>query len=588
MKYKTQWDLSLLYKGDNDAQIEIDVRKIETACASFEKKYRGKNFISTPDVLYKALKDFEALEVLSIEKPWWYFALRNRLNSNDVKAAAAATKIEQRLNNAANKIKFFILTIGKISKEKRKKFLDAKVLTRYRYFLERIFIRADYNLSEAEEQLVSLLSQTSYTMWVDGQERVLTQQTVKHKGKDIPLSQALNLIRDLPKNERRALSDHVNTVLKNNSQFAEAEINAVYNYKKVMDERRGYKKPYSATALGHENDEKTIEALVAIVTKYFDISKRFYTLHARLLGEKKIFMADRNTKIGSIKKTFDFDTSVSIVRNSFKEVDQKYADILDLFLKRGQIDVAPKKGKDNGAFCWGMGQLPTYVLLNHVDDIRSVETLAHEMGHAIHTEYSKQQPPFYQHYSTACAEVASTFFEQVVIDSLQDNLSEEEQLVFLHNKISGDVVTIFRQIACFNFELELHNKIRTEGQLSKEKIAKLLQKHLQSYLGKSVEVSDDDGYFYVAWSHIRRFFYVYSYAYGQIISRALYEKWKKDSSYAKKIEQFLSAGRSMSPSDIFKSIGITVDRKFFEIGLKGIEHDLKKLETLAKRLKKIQ
>lgn len=151
----------------------------------------------------------------------------------------------------------------------------------------------------------------------------------------------------------------------------------------------------------------------------------------------------------------------------------------------------------------------------------------------------------------------------------------------------GDISTIFRQIACFNFELELHENIRKEGQVNRSAIAKLLQKHMRAYTGKSMEVTEDDGYFYVTWSHIRRFFYVYSYAYGQIVSRALYEKWKSDSSYSKKIEQFLSAGRSMSPKDIFKSIGITIDKTFFETGLKAIEADIIKLEKLAKKHKKI-
>jgi oligoendopeptidase F len=109
-----------------------------------------------------------------------------------------------------------------------------------------------------------------------------------------------------------------------------------------------------------------------------------------------------------------------------------------------------------------------------------------------------------------------------------------------------------------------------------------MAKHLKSYMGPVVDVSDDDGYFYVYWSHIRRFFYVYSYAYGQLISKALYEKWKEDSSYADKIKQFLRAGESMSPEDIFKSIGIDTSKLgFFEAGLKSIEKDIARLEKLA-------
>ena len=144
------------------------------------------------------------------------------------------------------------------------------------------------------------------------------------------------------------------------------------------------------------------------------------------------------------------------------------------------------------------------------------------------------------------------------------------------------MASIFRQVACFNFELQLHRRIRAEGQLSRGEIAKLLRKHLESYLGPAVRITDDDGYFFVTWSHIRRFFYVYSYAYGQLISRALFENWKADKSYAKKIEQFLSAGCSISPENIFKRAGIdTSNTKFFEAGLRSIEKDIDKLEKLT-------
>lgn len=588
MNYRTEWNLGLLYKSEKDPQIEKDIITIEKVCLAFEKKYKGKDFLSSPKRLAQAFTDKETLtEEMNGNKCWWYFALRNRLNSDDSYAGAMATKMDQRINNAANKIKFFFLEISKISPKNQSMYLNDPDLFPYKYALERMFNSAKYNLSEKEEQIISLLSQTSYDMWVDGQQRVLTQETIEHARKTIPLSKAMSILGDEPKKTRQILHNKINNALKRNASFASAEINAVFNYKKILDERRGYKKCYSETVLGYENDEKTVEDLVDVVTKYFRLSHRFYSLHSKLLGKKNITMADRSVKIGEIKKKFDFESSIDLVKNAFTKVDKKYAQYVDTYLENGQIDVYPKKGKDSGAFCWGIDLLPTYVLLNHTDNVRSVETFAHEMGHAIHTELSKKQPPRYRHYSTATAEVASTFFELVAADDLEAGLSDKEKIVLLHNKTMGDISTIFRQIACFNFEKELHEKIRTEGQLDQGQIAILLQKHLQSYTGKSMEVTQDDGYFFVTWSHIRRFFYVYSYAYGQIISRALYEKWKADPSYAKKIEQFLSAGRSMSPKDIFKSIGITTNAAFFEAGLKGIEADIDKLEKLAKKQKLI-
>lgn len=583
MSYRTSWNLSLLYKGKDDPQIEKDLKRIERTCASFEGKYKNVAFTARPTVLAEALADREALsEAIDGRKPWWYFALQADLNSDDSATSAMATKLEQRIAAALNRVTFFDLEVAKIASTDQSKFLKHKALAPYRYALERVFQSARYNLTEGEEQLENLLSQTSYSMWIEAQERLLNQQIVKHGTKKLPIVQAISELSDLPKGPRRKLHGEIIKNLKSISHVAEAELNAVYNFKKVMDERRGFEKPYSATILGYENDERSIERFVALVTKRFPIAHRFYKLHAKLHGERAAYLADRASTIGAITTTFDFETSVEILRAVLARVDQDYVAILDRFLANGQIDVLPRKGKRGGAYCWGMGQLPTFVLLNHVNDVRSLETLAHEMGHAIHTELSRAQPPRYRKYSTATAEVASTFFEQLIADEIERRLPKNEQKILLHNRLMGDVSTIFRQIACFNFEYELHVAIRSEGQVSKEVMAGLMAKHLRSYLGKTIRVTEDDGYYFIYWSHIRRFFYVYTYAYGQLISRALYERWKKDPSYAIQIKQFLQAGRSMSPEAIFASIGIdTAKTSFFEAGLTSIEQDIERLEQMA-------
>ena len=587
MKIQTSWNLSLLYKSDQDPQIEKDLKTIETLCAFFEKKYKGKQFTKTPLVLFKILKESEKLsEIIDSCAPSRYFHFKTDLDSNDSKSLAISTKYGQRLTEAGNKIKFLGLEIAKIPANKQKNFLNYPALKPYHYLLTQIFINAKYNLSEGEEQLEDLLGQPGYGMWVDTQEKLLNQQVIRHKGRNIPVAEAVASVSDMPKKDRREVHDKINAVLKSVSHMAEGELNAIYNFKKIMDKRRGYKKPYSATILGYENDEGAIENFVSLVSKYFKISHRFYKLQANLFGEKKIKLADRSAKIGEIKTKFDFLKSVDTLRSALGNFNQEYLDIFNKFLKNGQIDVYPKKGKTGGAYCSGHGQLSTFILLNHVDTLRSFETLAHEMGHAIHTELSKSQPSRYRDYTIATAEVASTLFEQVVSEEIEKLLTKKEQIILLHNKILGDISTIFRQVACFNFELELHENIRRDGQVSKENIAKLMSKHLKSYLGEAVEVTDDDGYFYVYWSHIRRFFYVYTYAYGKIISRALYEKWKQDHSYAKKIEQFLRAGGSMSPEDIFKMIGIDTSKPaFFETGLKSVDKDIAKLERLSKGFK---
>jgi len=369
-------------------------------------------------------------------------------------------------------------------------------------------------------------------------------------------------------------------VLKKISDFSESEINAVITDKKINDKLRGFKTPYEATVKGYENDLKTVKDLVEAVTRNFSIAHKFYKIKSEILGERKLSYADRGAKIGKAEIEIPFEEAAKRVIKSFSEANTEFGNFVNESFQKGLVDVFPKKGKHGGAFCSSGIGMPTYILLNHIPDFRSMTTLAHEMGHGIHAKYSKKQRPLYEGHTIATAEVASTFFENLVFEEALQNISPKEKMVLLHDKISDDIATIFRQIACFNFEYDLHMSIRKEGFLPKEKIAELLNKHMQNYLGPTFELTPKDGYFFVNWSHIRSFFYVYSYAFGQLISDALYIRYKKDRKKIADVIQFLSAGCSDSPENIFKKIGINPNRKLFETGLNRIKENVDELEKL--------
>jgi oligoendopeptidase F len=303
-----------------------------------------------------------------------------------------------------------------------------------------------------------------------------------------------------------------------------------------------------------------------------------------MLKLKSITYADRNAQVGKINKKITFAEAAKIVSDTFAKLHPRYADIFERLLANGQVDVYPKLGKSGGAYCSHMVDQPTLVLLNHVDNAHSLLTLAHEMGHAIHSEQSKGQRPMYEGYSTVTAETASTFFERAAFEALVATLSKKEQVIALHDRLQDDISTVFRQIACFNFEAEMHTEIRTKGLLTKEQLAALMNKHMGAYLGPAVTLAPEDGYFFVAWSHLRRFFYVYSYAYGQLVSRALWERVQKDKKFIDKVDGFLKAGGSASPEEIFAECGLDLYKpQVFLVGLKGIEKDVAELERAVGR-----
>ncbi len=581
---KTEWDLSLLYTGLKDPRIERDQKQADQAIAAFAKKYRkDKKYLKNPEALAKALTEYEKLATLPASRASYYTSFRKELNVEDKAAEALAAILDERGTKRGNKIVFFTLELGKLPKATQKKFLASPALKPFHYWLKQLFDTAKYDLSEPEEKVLSLLGSVAYDRWVQATENILGKKTVSHNRKTLPLPEAEALVQTLPTAQRRTLYKSVRAVYESVADVAESEMNAIYTGKKVQDELRGFKAPYEATVLSYQNDPRSILALVDAVTKKASIAHRFYEVKRKLLKENKLTYADRAAHIGEIKTKVPFEKAVSIVRETFGSLDPQYADLFDRLLANGQVDVAPKKGKTGGAFCASGVTVPTYVLLNHIDNFESLKTLAHEMGHAVHAERAKTQRPLYQGHPISTAETASTFFETAALNRVIEMLPEEEQLIALHDTVQDNVATVFRQIACFRFEQALHEEIRRDGYVPKERIADLMNTHMGAYLGPAIELERADGYFFVHWGHIRRFFYVYSYAYGQLISKALHHKLEEDPRFIAKVDGFLSAGESKSPYDIFKSCGLdTKKTDIFLEGLAGIEKDVAKLERLVK------
>jgi len=583
-KIKDEWDLkNLYYTSEKDPQIEKDIAATERAYKAFAKKYRGKDFTSTAKKLLAALTESEALsEMAAARKPAYYYSFRTVLNAHDNVAQKQLSLIDNRLTKAGNEVLFFGLEIGKISKELQKKYLKDETLAKYHYDLAQTFKNAKHLLTEPEEKILNLKSDVSRGMWINGTDKILSKRNVVYKGETIPLNAAIDRVNTVSTKERPKLWKLCTDQFKDLAEVAENEINAVVTNKKINDELRGYKTPYEATIAGYENNEKSVLALVeAISDKGFALSRKYYALKAKHAGVKTIPYANRSDDVGK-GISLAYEDAVTICRETFYEMNEQYGAIFDTMLENGQIDVYPKEGKSGGAFCAHATNIPTFVMLNQVDSTRSFTTLAHEMGHAIHSERSKTQPSLYDDYSTTTAETASTLFEGIAQQKLIDALPESQKLNMLNQRISEAIATICRQIAFFNFEKELHDTIRKEGAMTWEEMAKLFQKHVQAYMGPAVEVTEEDGLSFVYVGHFRNFFYVYTYAYGELMSNIMTQKYNENNDFVEKIDKFLTAGGSDTVENIFKSIGINANKtETFLESLKTLENDIKEFEKLT-------
>lgn len=582
---KTEWDLEgLYYTSEHDMRIEQDLKKAERAIKRFVKKWSQTPFTEDSTVLHSALTEYEALQGMpEATRPGRYFWMRTALDVNDHVAEKQLALLSRRFRPLNDSLLFFGLTLGALPKERQRALLSDTTLEHFHYYLSRLFIGATHNLSEAEEKIINLKARQSYGLWTDMTEKIISNRMIIWKKRRIALPEALVTIDSLKSAEKPKLWKLIIHEMQQIAEVAEHEFNAIITDVRTEDERRGYKKPYSATAIGYEDTERSIEQLVETVsTEGFKLSRKFYKLKAAINGES-LHYSQKYDPIGDTK-TISFAEAVEICRDTFYQVKPEYGEIFDTMLSNGQIDVFPRAGKQGGAFMSSQIGHPTQVFLNHQSNFQSLETLAHEMGHAIHSERSKVQSPLYEGHTITTAETASTLFENLVFDAVYRQSSEFEQMVLLHDRIGRDISTIQRQIAFFNLELEIHHTINQQGATTKEELRALTEKHLKAYLGDGVSVAPEDGCSYVYVGHLRYGFYVYTYAFGLLMSTIMANRYKTDPSYIEQIDTFLKAGQSADVASIFKQIGITTTKPdTYSSALQNMAADIKTLERLLKK-----
>ncbi|NCN52149.1 M3 family oligoendopeptidase [archaeon] len=587
---KTEWDLSEL-EGNFDKTRENSTKFHDL----FKKKWeKDKSYLEDPKKLKEALDELESIseEFSNGGNEYFYYQLKGELNQNDSEVRRKASDIHNFSINESHKILFFSVDLSKISEKKRKEFLASPSLKKYKPFLEDFFENSKYILSEKEEKILSLKQNASYGMWVDMLKSLLSKEkrtSLDEEGgkKEFIYPELINLMRSQNKKIRISAKDAFEDILKKYEDVAEFEINAVLEEAKINDELREFTRADESRIKGDLIDLDFINSILDAVKSKFSISKEFYVLKAKLMKEKKIGYFERSAEIKKIEKNFGENESVKIVKKVFSNLDKDFLKIFEEMLDSGKIDFFPKMGKNGGAFCTHLKlNSPVYVLLNHTGKLRDVSVIAHEMGHAINATLMKKETPFYYESPKSTAEVASTFMEDFVYKEIFKELNEEKRFYLKVMKLEDDLSSILRQIALYLFELELHETFRKEGYISKEKIGELFVKHMSEYMGDAVEMQNAH-LWWIYLEHIRMYFYVYSYASGLLISKAMQKKLREDNSFIGKIKVFLSTGTSKKPREIFKEMGIEINKEFFLDGLDELEKELEEIKTLGKKLGKL-
>jgi len=595
---KQTWDLNKFYKSDTDPKIKKDMGVVKKINYQFINKWKDrKDYLKDPKVLRQALDESEIIDKkYGVDGDFgYYFSLKSSLNQTDPKLKAWENKIDEYSTKIVNDAQFFGINLSKIPLKDQKVLLNSPELAKYKFYLQRIFEFGKHTLSDKEEKILNLkfpLCHSNWSRMLDSIVNKQEEQVLNEKGKKVikNFNEIMGLLSDADKKVRDSAAKALNKILVNSIDIAENEINSILQNKKINDELRGYDRPDSSRHLSDNIETDVVDTLVKEVTADFDTAKKFYALKAKLFKVKKLAYHERNLEYGKIVKKYPYEKAVNLVAETFESLDLEFFNIFKTFVEEGHIDVLPKKGKSGGAFCaHNLLSHPTYILLNHHNQLNDVLYIAHEVGHGINNELMrKKQPSVYFGSPTSTAEVASTFMEDFVLQELLKKAKKEERLSIIMQKLNDDISSIHRQIAFYNFETELHQAFRKEGYLSNQKIGQIFQKHMISYMGDSVgqDKGSENWWLYVG--HFRRFFYVYSYSSGLLISKALQNMVKKDTKNMSKVKDFLAAGSSDSPKNLFLKMGIDISKKeFWKAGLKEVSNLVDEAETLAKELGKI-
>jgi len=594
------WDFSPLFSGDEDPAIEESQKESLKESYKFINKWKDRaDYLERPKALKQALDEYNKwLEKTgSNSKVIYYFHLRTEQEEDNLDLRAKFNKAHQVAIQIENDIQFFTMRLSKIPEAKQQEFLASSLLKNYHKFLKALFLQAKYLLSESEEKIINLYSKTSYSNWVkmtsallsEEEAEVLISPTKKEKKS---FSELMTLMSNPEEKVRKSAFQAFNQIVGKYKKVAGEELNSVLEYKKTGDDLRKSSRPDYLRHLHDDIETEVVDAMLEAVESSFKLSQKFYSFKKKILGLKKFHYYERNLGIEfGKKKTYDFEEGVKLVDRVLGRLDGQMQEIFRDFVNKKQLDVFPRKGKTSGAFCSHQSKpLPTYILLNHTGELRDVTTLAHEVGHGLNNELIKQkQPEIYFETKVSTAEVASTFVEDFVLEELLRTADDKQKLTLLMAKLDDEVATIFRQTAAYRFEQELHERFRQEGYLPHNKIGEIFAKWMKAYTGEEIIYPEGTENWWVYWSHFRNFFYVYSYASGLLISKALQAKVRENPEFISKVKEFLSTGTSDSPKNIFSKLGIDIsDKNFWQGGIKEFERNLEELVTLARKLGRIK
>ncbi|MFP4560887.1 MAG: M3 family oligoendopeptidase [Thiohalorhabdus sp.] len=580
-----RWDLSDLYGGPEDPAIQQDLDAAESAAGGFRERYHGRVAELEAEELAAAVAELEALEQ-RLARPAVYIQLLHTVRTDDPEVGALLTHVQERATAIGNQVLFFQLEWQGVDEGRAGHLLDSEALAGYRHFLETARHHRPYRLSEAEERVVAEKQLTSRVAWNRLFDETFARLRFTVDGEELPEEEVLARLKREDRATRQSAAAGFTAGLQEQLPLLTHVFNTVLSDKAIEDRLRGYPHWLTERNLDNEASDAMVEALVGRVTGRYDLVARYYRLKARLLGLDTLYDYDRYAPLPGTQRTVSWDEARATVLDAFGGFSTQMRDIAAEFFDRGWIDAPVTDGKQGGAFSHpATPDVHPYVLVNFTGTPSDVMTLAHELGHGVHQYLAREQGYFNADTPLTTAETASVFGEMLAFEHLMGQESDERaRLGLLCNKLEEMFATVFRQVAMNRFEHAAHTARREEGELSADRLGELWMETQRPMFGDSVVLTEN---YRAWWSYIPHFLhvpgYVYAYAFGELLTLALYERYREQGAdFVPRYLELLAAGGSDSPEALVGRLGLDLaDPGFWDRGLEVLASMVERAERLA-------
>lgn len=588
IKEEYKWKLEHMY--DSVDQWEKDFKRVKEMADELSK-YDNKIGTSADNLLnsIKLSADMSRL----FEKVYVYAHMKSHEDSTDSYYQSLADRADALSVELETKSSFMMPEIISISDEDMEKFYNENSdLLFYKRHLDEIRRMKPYVLTKSEEQILAMageLAQAPETIFEMFNNADIKFPMVKNdKGEEIELTKGryMALIESRNRQVRKDAYTALYSTYKKHRNTLAATLNANIKANIFNAKVRKYKSAREAALFPDNVPVEVYDNLIDTIHKNMNLMYRYMALRKRLLELDELYPYDLYTPVvKDIEIEISYDDAKDKLKEGLSLLGEEYIKLLDEAYASGWIDVYENQGKLSGAYAWGCYDSHPYILLNYNNTLDSVFTLAHELGHAMHSYYSdKNQDYIYAQYKIFVAEVASTTNEALLMDYMLKNTDDKKMKMYLLNHYLEQFrTTVYRQTMFAEFEKIIHEKVESGEALTADVFSKIYTDLNKLYYGPDVKL---DEYIEMEWARIPHFyssFYVYKYATGFSAATALASKIiNKEEKAKERYLEFLKSGGSDYPIELLKKAGVDMTApKPIEEALRVFEKLLDEMENMA-------